>query len=732
MAGTDVGVAFIARPGDYLAGDWWVTQVRGSSANSVQALTAAPPDGTQHYAASIAVVDLTAKAVLNDCRPQFPPLTQVQGGCCTLEVQPSDGPLLPALLTSYANQGPVTVCLSPGTYTLPEPLVIGPGLAGLTLQGCSEGVVLKAPDAPGPQFALGLIVVQGANSVTVQDIELSVPLTGFTPAAGAFASLPPTNQALLQAYANGLQVAIGLSVSNSTSLTLENCTFAFPDLGGANTFGAGIYASEAMDDVEVTRCTFASASPPVTTPFLDLAAGTQVEPPYQLTFGYLQVATADGSAGSSQLLQDLTVERCLFQGVTVPLLALTQLGTLRIDQNTVRDSYGGFWFYNLTDPSQLTLFDQVAIGNPQSYLFLCEIGLAGIGDRIVPMATALIRVLPTTPPASAAEVSRLIGAPSAAEFARARQTFVNMLIQARGATATPSAAAEPPAGAGPATDEAETTQETEGAEETEATAAAGAAADARMQAVIGVIFRPVGGGTVEPVIPLADTGTSVSPRLDLCDCQVDAVIAESYSGAALILVDLAETASTTSAVIHGNRLRCRFPGGETAMSLWLAQACVTGNIVANEVAIPTQPSSTMLNSYSMTMLAPVQPFGALAVAISDNVFINLVAVPTSNSATLNTIVNYSVVPTVTGLSPVNGLAAGGETVTITGTGFTSVTAVSFGSAPATNMAIQSDTQMTVTCPAGTDTVDVTVTTQAGTSAISPADQFGYFVLRADG
>jgi hypothetical protein len=709
LAGADVGVAFTARPGDYLAGDWWVTQVRGSSANSVQALTAAPPDGTRHYVASLAVVDLTAKAVLSDCRPQFPPLTRVKGGCCTLEVQPSDGPSLPALLAGYANQGPVTVCLAPGTYTLPGPLVIGPGLAGLTLQGCSEGVTLQAPATPGPEFTLGLVVVQGANSVTVRDIELSVPLTGFTPAADAFASLPPTNQALLQAYANGLQVTIGLSASNSTGLTVESCTFAFPDPGRANAFGAGIYASGAMDDVEITRCTFASANPPVTTPFRDLAAGSQVEPPYQLTFGYLQVATPDGTAGSSQPLQDLTVERCLFQGVTVPLLALAQLGTLRIDQNTVRDSYGGFWFYNLTDPSQLTLFDQVAIGNPQSYLFLCEIGIAGIGDRIIPMATALARVLPTTPPASAAEVSRLIGAPSAAELARARQTFMNMLVQTRSADATPSAAVP-------------------GAEATEE---AGAAADAKMQAVIGGIFKPVGGVTVEPVIPLADTGISVSPRLDLCDCQVDAVVAESYSGAALILVDLAETASTTSAVIHGNRLRCRFPGGETSMSLWLAQACVTGNIVANEVAFPTQPSSTMLSSYSITMLAPVMPFGAVAVAISDNVFIDKVAVPTSNSATLNTIINYSEVPTVTGLSPDNGLATGGETATITGTGFASATAVSFGSTAATNMAIQSDTQMTVTCPGGTGTVDVTVTTQAGTSATSPADQFSYFVLKAE-
>ena len=209
------------RPGNYLAGDWWVTQVRGSSANSVQTLTAAPPDGTQHYVASLAVVDLTAKTVLSDCRPQFPPLTGLKGGCCTVEVQPSDvsgGTSLNALLAAYANQGPVTFCLAPGTYTLSEPLVLGPGLNGVTLQGCSGGVVLQAPARPGPAFTLGLIVIQGANSVTVRGVELSVPLVGFTPLPDAFQGLPPANQALLQAFANGLEVAIGISASDADSL----------------------------------------------------------------------------------------------------------------------------------------------------------------------------------------------------------------------------------------------------------------------------------------------------------------------------------------------------------------------------------------------------------------------------------------------------------------------------------------------------------------------------------
>jgi len=80
------------------------------------------------------------------------------------------------------------------------------------------------------------------------------------------------------------------------------------------------------------------------------------------------------------------------------------------------------------------------------------------------------------------------------------------------------------------------------------------------------------------------------------------------------------------------------------------------------------------------------------------------------------------VPTVTSLSPTNGPAAGGTSVTITGSGFSGATAVNFGADPATGFTINNATQITATAPAGTggSTVDVTVTTPAGTSSTSGA------------
>ena len=82
-------------------------------------------------------------------------------------------------------------------------------------------------------------------------------------------------------------------------------------------------------------------------------------------------------------------------------------------------------------------------------------------------------------------------------------------------------------------------------------------------------------------------------------------------------------------------------------------------------------------------------------------------------------------PTVTGINPNTGPPAGGTSVTITGTNFNGATAVRFGGNAAASFTVNSATQITATSPAGTGTVDVTVTTPGGTSAPSSADQFSY-------
>jgi hypothetical protein len=82
---------------------------------------------------------------------------------------------------------------------------------------------------------------------------------------------------------------------------------------------------------------------------------------------------------------------------------------------------------------------------------------------------------------------------------------------------------------------------------------------------------------------------------------------------------------------------------------------------------------------------------------------------------------------VSKLSPFTGPVAGGTPVTISGSGFTGATEVDFGGVAGTGLMVVDDTTVSVTSPpaATAGTVDVTVVTPTGTSAVHPADQFTY-------
>lgn len=82
-------------------------------------------------------------------------------------------------------------------------------------------------------------------------------------------------------------------------------------------------------------------------------------------------------------------------------------------------------------------------------------------------------------------------------------------------------------------------------------------------------------------------------------------------------------------------------------------------------------------------------------------------------------------PTITNVDPNAGSTSGGDSITIKGTNFINVTSVSFGSTGA-SFAVISPTEIIATSPAGVPgVVDITVITTAGTSSISPNDQYTY-------
>ncbi|HEX5609162.1 MAG TPA: IPT/TIG domain-containing protein [Solirubrobacterales bacterium] len=84
-------------------------------------------------------------------------------------------------------------------------------------------------------------------------------------------------------------------------------------------------------------------------------------------------------------------------------------------------------------------------------------------------------------------------------------------------------------------------------------------------------------------------------------------------------------------------------------------------------------------------------------------------------------------PAVTTVAPSFGPLKGGTEVVITGTSLKGASAVKFGTVPATNVTVDSDTQITATAPPAVKLgkVDVSVTTLAGTSEKANGAAFTY-------
>jgi alpha-tubulin suppressor-like RCC1 family protein len=83
------------------------------------------------------------------------------------------------------------------------------------------------------------------------------------------------------------------------------------------------------------------------------------------------------------------------------------------------------------------------------------------------------------------------------------------------------------------------------------------------------------------------------------------------------------------------------------------------------------------------------------------------------------------IPTVSAVTPADGLAGGGTAVTIAGANLATATGVRFGTNAAEGFSVEADGSIAAVAPPGTGVVDVTVTTPAGNSPNGPSDRFTY-------
>ena len=140
------------------------------------------------------------------------------------------------------------------------------------------------------------------------------------------------------------------------------------------------------------------------------------------------------------------------------------------------------------------------------------------------------------------------------------------------------------------------------------------------------------------------------------------------------------------------------------------------------VTIGGAPATSVVRTSAtqITAVTPAGTAGAQDVVITNN---------DGQTVTGTGAYTYQAAPIVISVSPTTGTSAGGTSVIITGTGFTGVTAVKFGSTSAASYTVNSATQITAISPVGSaGIVDITVTTPGGTSALVSGDKYDYFTI----
>ena len=147
---------------------------------------------------------------------------------------------------------------------------------------------------------------------------------------------------------------------------------------------------------------------------------------------------------------------------------------------------------------------------------------------------------------------------------------------------------------------------------------------------------------------------------------------------------------------------------------------------ATAVSFGTVPAASFIINSSTSITAFAPPQAAATVDIT----VTTISATSATSASDHFTYTAASTPSVTGVTASSGSAAGGDLITVTGSAFTGATAVSFGTTAA-SFAVLSDTALLVNAPAGTaGTVDITVTTFAGTSSTGSADHYTYTSVSA--
>ena len=538
-----------------------------------------PPDGPRQWLTPIAFVRWHPRAPqTEDCVPRFDGLVRAgrPAGSFTVQIRPHEvgggWGLQDAIDARASRQHPATISLAPGEYALPSPLRIGPEHGRLTLRAAAPGVILRAEPDAAARFLLGMIVVADTDGFSLEGLEIHLPHTRFALEQESYLSMPERARLVLDAHRDRV-ISIGLHAARCTGLSVDGCRFVFSAPGpgdpeapahrrGEDLFAAGIFGAEELRGLRVTRCTFAS-SEPISHGHRRVRTGTAAGAggSHHVAIGFVQVPTAlaapppaagEGSgpaqprgSASIPLLADAVFDGNIFEQLTAPLVAIGQLGQLRLERNTVRDCHAGFWLVTQYGSHLLTLFDRLVNQIDDAYRDLVAGMLSALTEPLLFHATTLARMLPLAlpeDPDAAARPRRLEG-PSAADERDASELLHRL-----------TAADAPPEGR-----------------------QAPAQRESQRRRFLDTFGRA---RTIRAQPEQVAVSTQAALR---CDLTISGNVLDCGDAPGLVALDSARD-SDASLVLAGNQLRAR-PRPGAAVCLFLLPCCaVAANVIANAAA----------------------------------------------------------------------------------------------------------------------------------------------------
>ncbi len=405
VSGLSVTITMTALPTRIAARPFWRFAVRPATPTLVypQRYLEAPqpPDGPRQWLCDLAVVELGDRfQLLDDCRKHFRPLTGQTGYCCGVTMGPAEVVAaggLQAALDRIASTGmPGRLSLCPGVYMLAAPLTLTQKHEHLTLEGCGDGVVLRADPEQIQAFRGGMILIKQATGIRLSGLVFELPIV-------------PATVGNVQ-----YNVMNGTNATASPRLIIEDCTFAFAPGDKTLVVGGAVVATSDCTDLTMRGNRF-------------VCGGNTAET--RNTFGVLVTG-----ASNAPPLDDCEVSGNLFAGLGLAVGMLGATGLVCCCDNRVRQCAGGFYFLLMSNALAGGFAERAArdAAMEATHLPTSPAVLASIADSVrqaIEQAGARSGAAADVLDTGAAEVSPAVAAAAAAAATESIDSILDALDQ---------------------------------------------------------------------------------------------------------------------------------------------------------------------------------------------------------------------------------------------------------------------------------------------------------------